>query len=275
MNFLEVDIEIDPDFAEIIIAELAEIGFDSFLETDKGVLGYVEEGNFNDADFKQLMETYAARTSLIYSLKGIQKQNWNEEWEKNFEPIEINDQIIVRSTFHQAQPKYKYEIIITPKMSFGTGHHETTAQVMDLQLSLDHQQKKVLDVGTGTGILAILAEKLGATYIRAFDIDEWSVENTIENTALNTCNCIEVAQGTIQDEKINDYDIVLANINRNILIAEIGIYAKFLKPKGHLIISGFYEKDIEDITSEAALNNLKKMKSTSKKEWAAVVFTKI
>ncbi len=275
MNYYEANIEVEEDYAEILIAELAEIGFDSFLETDNGILAYIEESLFNDAIFKQLMEKYANKTTLFYQLKQIPKENWNEEWEKNFQPIEIGDRILVRADFHLSQPDFEHEIIITPKMSFGTGHHETTSQVMQLQLGIDHKNKSVLDVGTGTGILAILAEKLGASYIRAFDIDEWSVENTIENTALNFCENISVEQGTINEEEIKIYDIVLANINRNILLTEIPTYSKFLKTEGVLVISGFYEKDIADIEAVAITHNLKKIRQSSKMEWAAVVFSKI
>ncbi|KPM47286.1 50S ribosomal protein L11 methyltransferase [Jiulongibacter sediminis] len=274
MNYFEATIEVNADFAEILIAELAEIGFDTFLENDNGLQAYITEELFDDQAFKLLMEDYSTKTSLFYSIKGIEKQNWNAEWEKSFDPIEVNDQIRVRATFHEAKEGVPYEIIITPKMSFGTGHHETTAQVMQLQLEVDHQKKKVLDVGTGTGILAILAEKLGAGSIRAFDIDEWSVENTLENIELNNCYNISVGQGTIKDETKEEYDIVIANINRNILLEELSIYSTFLKKGGILMLSGFYEKDGPDIEAECNNYSLKKVKLISKKDWAAVVYTK-
>ncbi|MCL4138487.1 UNVERIFIED_CONTAM: hypothetical protein GTU68_011724 [Idotea baltica] len=159
-------------------------------------------------------------------------------------------------------------------MSFGTGHHETTSQIMELQLGINHKDKSVLDVGTGTGILAILAEKLGANDIKAFDIDEWSVENTVENIGLNACQNIEVALGTIADEPAKTYDIVIANINRNILLDEISAYSTFMKPGATLMLSGFYEKDIAEIEACCEPNGLKKVKQISKKDWAAVVFNK-
>ncbi|WP_304235894.1 50S ribosomal protein L11 methyltransferase [Jiulongibacter sediminis] len=274
MNYFEATIEVNADFAEILIAELAEIGFDTFLENDNGLQAYITEELFDDQAFKLLMEDYSTKTSLFYSIKGIEKQNWNAEWEKSFDPIEVNDQIRVRATFHEAKEGVPYEIIITPKMSFGTGHHETTSQVMQLQLEVDHKNKKVLDVGTGTGILAILAEKLGASLIRAFDIDEWSVENTLENIELNNCHNISVGQGTIKDETKEEYDIVIANINRNILLDELSIYSTFLKKGGILMLSGFYEKDGPDIEAECNKHSLKKVKIISKKDWAAVVYTK-
>lgn len=275
MNYFEASIEVNAEFGEILIAELAEIGFDSFLENDKGLQAYITEDLFNDIAFKQLIEAYSEKTSLFYSLKKIKRENWNEQWEQSFEPINVTDRILVRASFHQAIDGFEHEIIITPKMSFGTGHHETTYQMMALALEVDHVGKTVLDVGTGTGILAILAEKLGASKIRAFDIDEWSVENTRENIGLNKCQHIEVSLGTISDEEKTEYDIVLANINLNILLAEIPTYSQFIKPGGMLFLSGFYEKDIPDIEACCSENELKKVRQISKKEWAAVVFSKL
>ena len=274
MDYLEINLDVNEDFAEILIAELAEIGFDMFMETETGIQAYITQEEFDDMALKNLIEEYADRTALFYSIKGIEKQNWNEEWEKSFSPIEVDRKILVRARFHETKEGFEHEIIITPKMSFGTGHHETTSQMMALQLDIDHQNKDVLDVGTGTGILAILAEKLGATYIKAFDIDEWSVENTNENISLNACKNIEVSLGTIKDEKKHVYDIVLANINRNILLDEIPTYNLFLKSKGYLLLSGFYETDLEEIEKKCNENGLKKLKLVSKKNWAAVVLSK-
>lgn len=274
MNYIEADLILHEEFAEILVAELAEIGFESFIDHEKGMMAYVQEELFDDVAFKQLIEKYAAQTAIHYSLKKIEKQNWNAEWESNFEPIEIENLIRIRADFHPSKEGFEHEIIITPKMSFGTGHHETTAQVMLLMTELDFQNKTVIDVGTGTGILAVLAEKLGAKDIVAFDIDEWSVENTLENIGLNNCNEITVNQGTIQSQEAQTFDFVLANINRNILLDEIKIYQQFMKPGAYLLLSGFYEKDIADIEQECEANNLKKIKAISKKEWAAVVFKK-
>ena len=271
-TYIELSLQIDPDFAEIMMAELAELGFESFVETDDGLDAYIQEDIFNDLDIKKMLENYAERTPISYTFKQITKQNWNEEWEKNFQPISIGNDIYVRADFHEAQPDCLYEIIITPKMSFGTGHHETTSMVMEHQLTISHQNKKVLDVGTGTGILAVLASKLGATHISAFDIDEWSVENTIENIALNNANNISVRLGTIEDEPMEKYEIVLANINRNILLQQIPAYATFMTDGASLVISGFYETDIADIQAVAESVGLKKVAQLSKNQWASVVF---
>ncbi len=272
MDYIELTLQADADFVEILMAELAELGFESFVETDDGLEAYVQEEIFDDMAVKQMLESYASRTGISYQFKKIVRQNWNAEWEKNFQPIQIGEQIFVRADFHEPKPDFPYEIIITPKMSFGTGHHETTSMVMEHQLTIDHTGKKVLDVGTGTGILAVLASKLGAGHISAFDIDEWSVENTIENIKLNGAENISVRQGTIEDEPQAIYEIVLANINRNILISQIPAYVKFMAPGAELVVSGFYEKDIADIEKVAESVGLKKIAQLSKNNWAAVVF---
>ncbi len=272
MSYIELSVQIDLDFSEIMLAELAELGFESFVETDDGLEAYIQETLFDDLLIKNMLETYAERTPISYTFKKIPKQNWNEEWEKNFQPISIGNDIYVRADFHEPKPDFPYEIVITPKMSFGTGHHETTSMVMEHQLGLLHKDRKVLDVGTGTGILAILAEKLGANYVSAFDNDEWSVENTVENVALNNAHKITVRLGTIEDEPQEKYEIVLANINRNILLQQIPVYATFMAAGGALVISGFYESDIADIQAVAESVGLKITAQLSKNQWASVVF---
>ncbi len=273
MDFLELDLSVDTEFAEILLAELAEIGFDSFLEKEEGLLAYITEELFDEKAFKMLMENYAARIPLSYGLRKVKRQNWNKEWEENFHPIEVAGKVYIRATFHAPAPEiFEHEIIIVPKMSFGTGHHETTSQMIGLQLEVDHAGKSVLDVGTGTGILAIMAHKLGAERIHSFDIDEWSVENGRENYELNGMPHITIEQGTINSQKPEVYDIVLANINRNILLEEIPRYAAFTG--SHLLVSGFYEQDIPDIQAVAEAAGFKKMKQISKNNWAAVVFRK-
>lgn len=272
MSFVELTLSLHPDFSEILLAELAEIGFDSFVETDEGLQAYITEELWNESELNLLLDRYREVAQLEAQWQKMEKQNWNEAWEKSFSPIQVDDTLLVRATFHPADPSFPMEIIITPKMSFGTGHHETTSQVMSLQLGLDHQGKSVLDVGTGTGILAILAAKLGATKIHGFDIDEWSVENTLENIELNQTPHITVSQGTIQDQDDTRYDIVLANINRNILLAEIPSYVQRMVPQSYLIVSGFYTQDSPDIEAVAAAQGLKKISEKSKNGWAAVVF---
>lgn len=273
MDFFELDLSIDADFAEILVAELAEVGFDSFVDKEDGIIAYIPEELFQEQDVKLLLEKYASKVSLHYSISKVERQNWNKEWESNFHPIEVEGKVYIRASFHDPAPSsYSHEIIIVPKMSFGTGHHETTSQMIALQLDIDHKGKSVLDVGTGTGILAIMAKQLGAADVHSFDIDEWSVENGKENYELNGVEDITIDQGTIRTQNIKEYDIVLANINRNILLDEIPEYARF--SKDYLLVSGFYTHDIQDIEKVAAENGFKKVKEISKNNWAAVVFRK-
>lgn len=273
MEYIEVDIKVNSDFAEILLAELAETGYESFMETDGGLLAYILKDQFNESLLEKLMTRYQAKTSLSYTVNAIEKQNWNKEWETHFSPIDVDGKVYIRATFHEPAPTgYQHEIIIVPKMSFGTGHHETTSQMISLQLDIDHQNKSVLDVGTGTGILAVMAHLLGASRIHSFDIDEWSVENGLENYELNRTENITIEQGTIHDIQPEMFDIVLANINRNVLLDEIPVYAGF--SKDYLLVSGFYIQDIPDIEAVAVKSGFKKVTWTSKNNWAAIVFRK-
>jgi ribosomal protein L11 methyltransferase len=198
MNYVEVDLKVDSEFSEILMAELGEVGFESFVETDEGLLAYIQEGDFDENNLNEITAKYQDLTTIAATWKSLERRNWNEEWEKSYEPIEVGDQIRVRATFHEPDPAFKYDLLIQPKMSFGTGHHETTWLVMNEQLSLPHEGLSVMDVGCGTGILAILASKLGASNLLGFDIDEWAVENTRENFAMNNLSATaEVFQGTI------------------------------------------------------------------------------
>jgi ribosomal protein L11 methyltransferase len=223
---------------------------------------------------QQVVDDYQHLTPITFAYEQLETKNWNEEWERNYQPIEVAGQIRVRASYHAPDPAFRYDIVIDPKMSFGTGHHETTTLVMEQQLSLDHHDKSVLDVGSGTGILAILAEMLGATRLTAFDIEEWAYLNAVENAELNGCKHITVFQGTIEDCPAGTYDIVLANINRNILLREIPIYVQFLKSGGTLMVSGFYEFDINDIIQKAEEVELKLITQKTLNQWAVLRFEK-
>lgn len=277
MNYIELEIQADSDFSEILMAELGEAGFESFVETDEGLLAYIPETDFEETKIAEIIGRYQEITSIVSSWRSLERKNWNEEWEKSYDPIEVNNQVRVRATFHEPNPDFRYDLLIQPKMSFGTGHHETTWLVMNEQLSLPHEGLSIIDVGCGTGILAILAHKLGATGILGFDIDEWAVENTLENFAMNGLpEEARVFQGTIDgvDSELM-FGGILANINRNILLAEIPKYNAHLKPGGWLVTSGFYETDQADIERCAEENGLKKVRSNTRNQWATVVFQKI
>jgi ribosomal protein L11 methyltransferase len=237
MEYLEFKIKCLDEFQEILIAELAEIGFDSFLENEDGIDAYILESDFDRDKFDRVIAEYqdAAQISMTEGL--MPKVNWNEEWEKNYDPIEVDDLVYVRASFHDPKPGFKHEIVINPKMSFGTGHHATTFQMLSHQGELDHKGKRVLDVGSGTGILAIMAHLLGTSSVEAFDIDDWCVDNGNENFDLNGLST-RMGLGTIRDvNPVGPFEIVLANINKNVLLDEMGIYASLLTSGGNLLLS--------------------------------------
>lgn len=276
MNYIELYLSVEADFADILVAELAQIGFESFTEEPDGIRAYLPEPDFDEASLAQLLTRYAEQTTLRYQTKRIEAQNWNETWERAYEAINVAGRCLVRASFHPpAGQEFEVEIVINPKMSFGTGHHETTALMLEHQLDLDHVGKRVLDVGSGTGILAIMAAKRGASLVRAFDIEEWAATNALENVALNGCqSVVSVRQGTLQTEPTAEYELILANINRNILLADLAGYARFLAPGGQLLVSGFYETDLPDITQAAVDAGLIPGAIKTKNNWVAAQFGK-
>jgi ribosomal protein L11 methyltransferase len=258
---------------DLLIGALGEIGFDTFEEIDLGFKAYIPVDDFNQELLDETLAAYREMFTFSYDITLIPQKNWNEVWESNFEPIQISDQVFVRATFHTPKPEFPYEIVIDPKMAFGTGHHQTTAMMMGLMLENDFAGKKVLDMGCGTGILAILAAKLGATDITAIDYDVVCYESTIENSALNNIDNIKAICGSKEVIPNEQYDIILANINRNILIDQMARYAEVLKPGGEIYFSGFYESpDLDIITEEARKYNLKYIIHKKDKEWVAAKF---
>jgi ribosomal protein L11 methyltransferase len=275
LNYLAINVQVSAEYTDILIAELSQIGFDTFQDTDHGFEGFAEDESMDRSAIIDIITRYSQFTSINYSFRTIEKKNWNEEWEKSFSPVIIKNKCIVRATFHIAPQKYPYEIVINPKMSFGTGHHATTALMLEKQLGIDHTNKKIMDVGSGTGILAIMAEKLGASEVFAFDIEDWAVENAIENTKLNNCSRITVVQGDISMvEQGKLYDIVLANINRNVLLQQITAYGSHLAPNGTLLLSGFYDTDTEEIRLCGKDAGLTFRKMDLKDQWACIVMQK-
>ena len=265
----------DPEFSEILMAEIAEVGFDTFLETEKGFEAFVEEEKFDHNHLESIKEKYQHVNPLIFFQDKIQKQNWNEEWEKSIEPIIVEDKCVVRAEFHKLDTKYPYEIVITPKMSFGTGHHQTTYLMLKSQMKIDHQHKRVMDAGCGTAILSIMASKLGAKEVEAFDIDEWSAVNGKENIENNKCHNVHLYQGKISEMKFTGkFDIILANINKNVLLAEMKSYSDHLSITGQLLLSGFYTNDIDDLKKEANQYNLSEVTRDEKETWASLLLQK-
>jgi ribosomal protein L11 methyltransferase len=258
---------------DLLIGALGEIGFDTFEEVDLGFKAYIPADDFDQSKLDETLENYRDMFTFSYDVTLIPQKNWNEVWESNFQPIQINNEVFVRATFHEPKPEFKYEIVIDPKMAFGTGHHQTTAMMMALMLENDFAGKKVLDMGCGTGILAILAAKLGAEDITAIDYDMVCYESTIENAALNNVNNIKALCGSKEVIPAEQYDIILANINRNILLDQMERYAEVLKPGGEIYFSGFYESpDLDIITDEARKYNLKYITHKKDKDWVAAKF---
>lgn len=261
-----------PELSEILMAELAEANFDTFLENENGFEAYVEEDRYDKSLVETIRQKYSGTAPLEFSFSRIEKRNWNEEWEKSYTPIVVDNQCLIRADFHQPDKQYPYEVVITPKMSFGTGHHQTTYLMVKNMLGIDHKDRRVMDAGCGTAILSILASKLGAREIEAFDIDDWSVENGNENTAINHCSNVRIQQGKISDVDLSGkFDIILANINKNVLLDELPVYASFLNPDGLLLLSGFLNLDVPDLIKAAKEVNLTEMKTDTKDTWASLL----
>ena len=275
MYYTRLQVICNSDFAEILMAEIAEAGFDTFMETDKGFEAYVELEKFDKEQLQYIKDRYSDQTPLIFYQDRIEKQNWNEEWEKSYQPIIVDDRCLIRAEFHKIDKEYPYVITITPKMSFGTGHHQTTYLMVKAQMDIDHQDKRVMDAGCGTAILSIMASKRGAKEVVAFDIDEWSVVNGQENIEVNNCNNISLQQGKLSEVNITGtFDIVLANINKNVLLDEIKLYQEYLVPGGLLLLSGFYTQDIPDLLKEASTYNLKEVSRDERETWASLLLKK-
>jgi ribosomal protein L11 methyltransferase len=279
MDFIQVNFNIEPYeeyIADVLAAELGELGYDTFVPTENGLEAFISSDVFDEIELKNLLANFVFETSIDYKVTKIESKNWNEEWEKHyFEPIIIDNECVIHSSFHKNIPNAKYDIVIDPKMSFGTGHHETTSLVIGELLKMDLEGKKVLDMGCGTSVLAILAAMRGATDLLAIDIDSWCVENSVENIALNKISGIDVKQGGAELLANEHFDIILANINRNILLDDMEYYAACLKTNGQLYMSGFYSEDIPLIEAEANKNGLNLISSKLKNNWAVVKTVKL
>jgi ribosomal protein L11 methyltransferase len=275
MHYSRLQVVCDPNFSDILMAEIAEAGYDTFMETEKGFEAYGEENQVNAALVAGIRKKYHQVNPLLFFQDRVARENWNEEWEKNVEPIIVEDQCLIRAAFHIIEKKYPYEIIITPKMSFGTGHHATTQLMIGQQLQLEHHGKRVMDAGCGTGVLSIMAHLRGAAETDAFDIDEWSVLNARENVELNRAQNVAVWQGKLGDRPYaQPFDIILANINKNVLLADMPAYALHTSAQGHLLLSGFYRQDVSDLTDAARQVGFVPVRETAREDWASLLLQK-
>jgi ribosomal protein L11 methyltransferase len=275
MTTQQVIISASPEQVDILLAELGEIHFDIFEDSDTGLIAYCQTDLFNPAHFKEVITRYEVLGPISFQINEIEKQNWNAVWESNYDPIRISNQVFIRANFHESEPGYAMEIVINPKMSFGTGHHETTFLMTQVLFEIDVQGKSVLDAGTGTGILALVATKRGAQDVKGFDIDTWAIENSIENAGLNQCENIIFVEGTIVNESLKKYDVLLANINRNILLSEMHEYSERIVDGGLLLLSGFYVEDVPMIVKSATENGLVCITQTEKNRWTCLKLKKI
>ncbi|TXD45969.1 50S ribosomal protein L11 methyltransferase [Polaribacter sp. IC073] len=273
--YIEYNFTVSPKepTVEILIAELGEVGFESFVENENGVTAYVQKTAWSETILEDIFVLNSEEFSIEYNYNEVPQTNWNAEWEKNFEAIQVDDLVSIRAPFHE-NPNLKYDIVIEPKMSFGTGHHETTHMMVQHLLKLDLENKKVLDMGCGTGILAIFAEMKGAKPLDAIDIDNWCYENSLENVARNNCKNISIYEGDAALLVGKKYDVIIANINRNILLMDVKVYANCLNENGVLLLSGFYEEDIPVIDAEVSKQGLKLETFIKRNNWVALKYNK-
>ena len=272
--YIAYDFNVSPKepATEMLIAQLGYVGFESFVEQDYGVTAYIQKQEWNSKILEDVFMLNSNEFNITFEYNEIAQTNWNEEWEKNFNPIQVDDLVSIRAPFH-TNPLLQFDIVIEPKMSFGTGHHETTHMMVQHLLALDLDTKKVLDMGCGTGILAIFAEMKGAKPIDAIDIDSWCYENSLENIQRNNCNHITVYEGdaSVLKEK---YDVIIANINRNILLSDMKTYTDCLNENGVLLLSGFYKEDIVIIEDEVTKYGLTFETMIQRNNWVALKYVK-
>lgn len=277
MNYIIVTIYVpDINYRELLVSLMDSIGYEGFEETETDLKAYINEQIYDAEKLNDLLAAYALDdVAKIVNIEQMPDQNWNALWESNFQPVVIDDKVVIKAPFHQT-PAYHYEIIIEPKMAFGTGHHETTAMMIKQMLYLDFKEKKVLDFGCGTGILAIMAAKLGANHIIAIDNDHWATENTLENAAINhSTQAISTLLGTHTAIPPNEqYDVVLANINRNVILETLPVLYNSLLPQSHILFSGILKTDVVDIVAAAKKQNLQIINELNEGNWAMLLCIK-
>jgi ribosomal protein L11 methyltransferase len=273
MDYIELScvfINPESEAIDILIARLSEYDYESFVETGEGIQAYIKDTSFDGQIIKEISEHFYQRFN--YTWKSIKEQNWNEVWEKNYAPVVVDNKCLIRAPFHVNQLQYPIEIILEPKMSFGTGHHETTYLMISSMLNLSFDNKDILDMGCGTAVLAILASKLGARHVDAVDNESWAFKNSLENMQKNQAFNVNIIMGDAASIPDRKYDILLANINRNIILKDIGIYREHIKKQGYLLLSGIYNSDEQVILQAAEAYGLKFMKQSEKNNWITLLF---
>ncbi|MCL1937356.1 MAG: 50S ribosomal protein L11 methyltransferase [Candidatus Azobacteroides sp.] len=279
MDYYRLKLTIIPNtetHRDVLAALLADCGFESFVESENGLDAFVPEKLYSETTIAEILENYPLPHTLIrQEVEWIKSQNWNEEWEKNFfQPVVIDNQIVVHSSFHKNIPSAQYEIVIDPKMAFGTGHHATTCLMLSYLLELEVKNRSFLDMGCGTAVLAILAKIKGADPVVAMDIDSYACENSLENIRLNHVDDIQIRQGDASVLGKERYDFIFANINRNILLNDIQIYASCMQEGSSLLMSGFYREDCNLIEEECKKYQLEYISDKEKDHWNALHFRK-
>jgi ribosomal protein L11 methyltransferase len=279
MDSIELTITVSPrePWSEIIVSELADYGFDAFVDTEEGVIAYGPSGSvdLDKAKTETLLNGATENLEISFSIHTIPHQNWNAMWEADFKPVFVEERMTILAPFHDPAIAKGLLIVIQPQMSFGTGHHQTTWLMSKRMLDLKELPSRVLDMGTGTGVLAILAEKLGAQDILAIDIEPWSAENTIENAARNTCTKIETLCGDVDLLEGRTFDLILANINKNILKKQIPQYSTCLLSGGELFLSGFFTSDVNELVEFASNYGFEQINTEEKETWATIALRKI
>jgi len=274
MGYTEVNFKTQGEQSDILVALLDDAGYEMFEEYDGGLKAYLPAKDFNRAELDEALKSMEALLGIQYEVNAIEDKNWNEEWERNYPPVLLDKKIYVRSSFHPSKEKVEYEILIDPKMSFGTGHHDTTSVMLQQMLNIEFDGRTVLDMGCGSGILAIFASMRGAESTEAIDIDEWAFRNAEENCTANRVSNVRVVQGDATAISRQAYDIILANINRNIILRDLEIYVKKLVPGGHLLVSGFLQEDEAIINDAASRLNLKVVSTKRSGNWSSVHYKK-
>jgi len=275
-DYIEVDIKLIPfdPWADVISQNLTEIGFDSFSKEAELLKAYIKSELFEKAKIEVVLSRYKEVVSSSFTFNRIPAKNWNAEWEANFQPVQISGKIYIRAPFHDKKPEYEIEILLTPKMSFGTGHHATTGMMMQEMLQVDLFGSRILDVGCGTAILSILSEKLHSAHILAIDNDDWAVTNSGENIEINNCEKITVEKAEVSAVKRESFNVILANINRNVIVNDMATYADLMSEKSHLLISGFHLEDSGQLEILATELNFQKVNMLNEGEWCMLHFVK-